>query len=66
MLSSNVKSAIETIRGTVRPIVTIIGFCSIIAMVFVGIGVPDFLIALVGSMMAWWFADRAKNGNGSK
>ena len=50
----------EIIRSIVRPLVTVAGFGSVVYMVIEGITVPEWYWTLVASLVAFWFAGRAK------
>ena len=54
---------LDTIRGLVRPLVTIAGFGTLIAMIILKVQVPDWFQVMVGMMISYWFASR-KTTNG--
>ena len=59
-----VTVALTFIRGIVRPTLTWLGLSSLVAMVFLGIAVPDWLQVMVSAMIGWWFADRTGHKDG--
>lgn len=52
------------IRGIVRPIITFIGFGSLVGFLVLGIDIPDWYVALITSITVFWFATRAPNSSG--
>lgn len=55
---------LDFIRGVVRPTVTWLGFGSIVAMLFVGIAIPDWYQAMIALLLGYWFGHRGQGGNG--
>ncbi len=54
------NGAMEFVRAVVRPILTVGSVGAAIAMVFLGIPLPQWLETMIGMMVAWWFADRTR------
>lgn len=54
----------EWVRAIVRPAITLSGWGLIVALIARGQPVPEPFWALVGTLTAWWFADRRQEGNG--
>lgn len=50
----------ELIRSLVRPIVTVAVLGTVCYMAMAQLPVPDWLLTLTGTIVAWWFADRVK------
>lgn len=56
------KETINFIRAVVRPSLTWIGFIVTAGLVIKGVTVPDWWIAMISMMLAFWFASRSSNG----
>ena len=48
----------EFIRAVTRPVLTFTALIFLCLMVYQSKDIPQFFIAMVGGMLAWWFGDR--------
>ena len=57
------KDILEFMRGVVRPAVTLGAVAATVAMLFIGLDIPDWWQVMLASIVAFWFAQRtAKKG----
>ena len=57
------SNLLKTVRGLVRPIVTVGGFGSAVVMIFGGVAIPDWYQALIVASVSFWFGSRVSKGS---
>lgn len=62
MSTFNPKEPLWLPRGSIRGLIALVDTVSIVAMVFLGIDVPDWFAGQWATVIAFYFAGRSANG----